>query len=233
MPFEDTYNPAIHRINQAVRQRAIYPDQELTEPAPILTKYQYPPRSLVADAESALQKLISLADVKKVDERKKGRGKRTRDSGPAPLSGINIDALLKDRKKTKITEINAIPEFKQMISPSEPDAVPGNAQLAEAMKQMGEVTREVIRKSSLGGTGYDIALRQISEMRTVAVNLEIHEPYNEFVTDLKEKISSGALGERKDFWFKFKRAGFGLISQEESEYSEVNDKQAEEVSIHT
>jgi len=215
MPFDDTYNPTIHRINQAVRERAIYPDQALSDPAPILTQYQHPPQSLIADTEGKLKKLIALADVKKVDERKQGRGKRARDAGPKPLSGLDLEDLLSDRKKQKISEKNAIPEFKQMI-----DRSGGNDEIGDAIKQLGAIARVVIGKSSLGDSGYDIALRQIGEMRNTAVDLEVPEPYNDFAVELKKKLASGELGtDRKDFWFKFKRNGFGLITTDEVECS--------------
>jgi ATP-dependent DNA helicase 2 subunit 2 len=231
MPFEDTYNPTIHRINQAVRERAIYPKKNLNDPAPILTKYQHPPNSLLAGAEKSLQKLIAVADVKKVDERKKGRGKRGRDAGPQPLSGLDVDKLLRDRKKKTITENNAIPEFKQMVYDEDENGERDlDTRVKEAMKQLGDITRDMIRKSSLGTTAYDMALRHISEMRTVAVELELPEPFNDFVIDLKEKISSGDLGERRDFWVRFKRSGLGLITQKESEYSKAGDEQVQEVS---
>lgn len=64
MPFDDTYNPTIHRINQAVRERAIYPDQELSAPAPMLRQFQNPPESLISETESKLKKLVAVADVK-------------------------------------------------------------------------------------------------------------------------------------------------------------------------
>lgn len=228
MPFEDTYNPTIHRINQAVRERAIYPDQDLTEPAPFLIQYQHPPSSLVANAEGKLEKLKSVADVKKVEERKKGRGKRGRDTGPAPLSGLDLDDLLSDRKKQKISEQNAIPEYKQMV------AVGGDEQVKEAMKQLGAIARVTIGKSSLGNYGYDMALVQIGEMRTTALDLELPEPYNEFVIDLKKKLLNGELGSnRRDFWMKFRRNGFGLVTREDSEHSTVSSEEAKEVCCRT
>lgn len=39
MPIEETYSPALHRINQAIRKRAIYPDGEISEPAEVLVKW--------------------------------------------------------------------------------------------------------------------------------------------------------------------------------------------------
>jgi len=55
MKIEDTYSPIIHRVNQAICQRAVYPDEEVKPP----------PSKLVAKATSELQTLIDVADVKK------------------------------------------------------------------------------------------------------------------------------------------------------------------------
>jgi ATP-dependent DNA helicase 2 subunit 2 len=65
MKIEDTYSPIIHRVNQAICQRAVYPDEEVKPPSEILTKWSNPPSKLVAKATSELQTLIDVADVKK------------------------------------------------------------------------------------------------------------------------------------------------------------------------
>lgn len=38
MEIDDTFSPMVHRVNQAVRQKAIY-GGDVGEPAPILTKW--------------------------------------------------------------------------------------------------------------------------------------------------------------------------------------------------
>lgn len=162
-----------------------------------------------------------------VEERKKGRGKRARDNGPAPISGIDLDDLLSDRKKQKISSKNAIPEFKQMVEKTNDNNVIG-----DAIRQLGEISRVIIASSSMGGNGYEISLRQIGEMRKTAVDLEVPEPYNEFVLDLKKRLINLELGtERRDFWSLFKRHGFGLITNTEVEFSKTTTDEAKEVCI--
>jgi ATP-dependent DNA helicase 2 subunit 2 len=65
MPIEDTYSPLVHRINQAIRRRAVQPDEAVTPPADILIKYSVPPPELVSESASELNKLVAAADVKK------------------------------------------------------------------------------------------------------------------------------------------------------------------------
>lgn len=63
--MEDVYCPPLHRINQVIRHRAIYPEQPVPPVAPILVKYSNPPADLVVKAKSKLEDLIAEADVKK------------------------------------------------------------------------------------------------------------------------------------------------------------------------
>jgi ATP-dependent DNA helicase 2 subunit 2 len=39
MPIEDTYSPMIHRINQAIKQRAVHPDEAVGPAAELLVRY--------------------------------------------------------------------------------------------------------------------------------------------------------------------------------------------------
>lgn len=65
MPFEETFSPAIHRINQAIRHRAMYPDDTVIgEPAKVLNKWEHPPDDLVSKSAKKLEKLVKVAAVK-------------------------------------------------------------------------------------------------------------------------------------------------------------------------
>jgi ATP-dependent DNA helicase 2 subunit 2 len=65
MSIEDTYSPVLHRINQAIRRRAVKPDEGVTPPAEILTKWANPPPELVSQSNASLERLIKAADLKK------------------------------------------------------------------------------------------------------------------------------------------------------------------------
>jgi ATP-dependent DNA helicase 2 subunit 2 len=86
MPIEDSFSPVLHRINQAVKERAIYPDEQVSKPADILVKYSRPPQELLEASETRLKKLIEVADVKK---------------GNSPkhvMSGVNMADLFSSSK---------------------------------------------------------------------------------------------------------------------------------------
>lgn len=65
MPLNETFSPVLHRIDQAVRWRAVHPDQPIPPPYEILTRYSRPPETLVAGAKSPLERTIAAADIKK------------------------------------------------------------------------------------------------------------------------------------------------------------------------
>lgn len=63
--MSETYSPVLHRIDQAVRWRAVHPDEPIPPPHEILVKYSQPPEELVIGAKRKLEELVSAADVKK------------------------------------------------------------------------------------------------------------------------------------------------------------------------
>ncbi|KAK3078793.1 hypothetical protein LTS18_006604, partial [Coniosporium uncinatum] len=218
--LEDTYSPALHRINQAIRWRAVHPTEEVPPPYEILTKYMNPPEDLIKNAQPHLDKLIAAADVKKVPPKQKGR-KRTRQDMEKPLSGLDIDALLGGEKRVRISADNAVPEFKQMLANA--DAIPV---IADAMKQMSTIVRDHIRHS-VGDSGYGRAVEGIRVMREEMVELEEPGQYNEFLRDLKEKLLGGELGgDRGEMWWQIRANRLGLIDKRLSHVSDVAEEDA-------
>ncbi len=39
MPIDETFSPIVHRVQQAIRHRAIHPDKKITETAEVLLKW--------------------------------------------------------------------------------------------------------------------------------------------------------------------------------------------------
>lgn len=65
MPIEDTFAPSVHRIKQAIQQRAINPTKPIGPPAEVLMKWSNPPEQLISKAAPKLKRLQKAADVKK------------------------------------------------------------------------------------------------------------------------------------------------------------------------
>lgn len=64
-PIEDSFSPVLHRINAAIRSRAVHPNDPIPPPAKTLTQFSQPPEQVLQNAERHLKKLIEVADVKK------------------------------------------------------------------------------------------------------------------------------------------------------------------------
>lgn len=65
LPIEDSYSPLLHRLDSAIRYRAIHPTDPVPEPSKRLIKFSQPPEDLVKNSKAYLEKLIAAADVKK------------------------------------------------------------------------------------------------------------------------------------------------------------------------
>ena len=63
--IDDSFSPAVHRINQAIRVRAVHPDSPVQPVPENLLKFSHPPQDLVDKAKRKIEALIAVADVKK------------------------------------------------------------------------------------------------------------------------------------------------------------------------
>jgi ATP-dependent DNA helicase 2 subunit 2 len=220
------YNPVIHRINQAIRQRAIYPDKPVVDTPENLLRFSRPPEALIDQAKPQIESLIDVAEVKKVPPKARGRFKREQVK---PVSGLDVDALLGQQRpatrKNKISAANSIPEFKQTLAST------GDLSVVEdSVKQMAEIIRSHIA-NSLGESGYGRAAENMRVMRDELINFEEPGMYNSFVKDLKKRLLAGELnGDRRKMWLMVGWERLGLITKEQSEGSDVTTQEADEVS---
>ncbi|KAI5273432.1 putative Ku family DNA helicase [Aureobasidium subglaciale] len=207
-PIEDTFSPAVHRIGQVIRHRAINPDENLPPISEILIKYSKPPQELVDGAKDSLKTITKAADVKKVPPKSKSR--KGRRDATKPLSGLDVTALLSAKgRKPKISPQNAIPEFKQILDDAD------HEETQSAFLQLGRIISNFIR-NSVGESGYGRALEAIRVMREEALDLEKAGFFNEFMGSLKKDILTGELdGDRKDMWFMIRANRMGLIQAKE------------------
>ncbi|RDA92872.1 hypothetical protein CP533_2892 [Ophiocordyceps camponoti-saundersi (nom. inval.)] len=222
--IDETFNPSIHRINHAVRIRAVHPERSLPQVPPALLRYSAPPEDLVERVHSRIKALIEVAEVKKVPPKAKGR--RARES-VKPISGLDVDALLSDKKKGQVSRENAIPDFKQaLVDYTSTDEV------EDVAKQMGAIVRGLIT-DSFGDSRYAQAMECVSVMRKELSRLEEPDIYNTFMRELKKALLSGALGgDRREFWYMVRSSRLGLIDKDEAEASAVLPEQADESFIN-
>ncbi|KAJ5163494.1 uncharacterized protein N7500_005324 [Penicillium coprophilum] len=222
LPIDESFSPLLHRIESAVRYRAVHPSDPVLDPSERLTEFAHPSEEIVKNSKSHLERLMSTADVKKVPPKTKGR-KRQRDT-EKPLSGLDVDALLSlEPKRTKISTENAIPEFKQTLSRAENiDAI------HDAVQQMAKIIETQITHS-LGHSNYDRVIEGLGTMREELVDYEEPVVYNDFVRQLKGKILREELGgDRRELWWFVRKGKLGLIGKSEVDSSAVEDEEVQE-----
>ncbi|KAI4217892.1 MAG: hypothetical protein LQ349_008968 [Xanthoria aureola] len=223
MPMTDTFSPVLHRIDQAVRWRAVHPTEPVPPPHEILVRYSNPPEELVNRSKKRLEKLMVAADVKKVPPKVQGR-RRNRNE-VKPLSGLNVEALLGgDQKKARVSAQNAIPDFKRLLDSAESiDA------LRDAAQQLGKIIEGRI-KDSFGNIAYARALDEIRTLREEMTEMEEPALFNDFARQLKRKLLAEELGgNRKDFWWEFRKSKLGLVDKKATETSDATEEDAKSV----
>ena len=222
MTMTDTYSPVLHRIDQAVRWRAVHPTEPIPPPYEILTRYSTPPEELVAGAKKKLEKLIAAANVKKVPPKVQSR-KRTRNE-IKPLSGLDVGALLGGNnrpKKIKVTRENPIPEFRQALDDADSDDA-----VRDVAKQLCTIIEAQIR-DSFGDIAYGKAVEELSIMRSEMIDIEEPGAYNELIKALKGKLLGEELGgDRKEMWYEIRKNKLGLIDKKTSDKSSVDEDEA-------
>ncbi|MCJ1464919.1 X-ray repair cross-complementing protein 5 [Pseudocyphellaria aurata] len=238
MPMMETYSPILHRIDQAVRWRAVHPNEPIPPPYEVLTRYSQPPDKLVADSKRQLEKLMLAANVKKgivhhlraksqidfspVPPKVQSRKRRRNEA--KPLSGLDVDALLgKSSKKAQISPQNPIPEFRQVLDKAE-DA----SSIRDAVAQLATIIETQIR-DSFSDINYGRAIEEITVMRDEMIELEEPVIYDEFIRALKRKLLAGELGgDRREMWAEIRKNHLGLVENRHLESSKVSEEEAKE-----
>jgi len=221
MQIEETYSPMVHRVNQAIRQRAVHPSDGINPPSEILMKWSHPPTEVVSKSAPQLDKLMAAADVKKVPPKVKGtRGRR---EVIKPLSGLDVDSLLSREKRHKISPINTIPEFKQMLASPADDNV-----IYDAAKQMVDIIRMHITQST-GDSKFEEAKADMQVFRKYMIDFEMPAIWNDFIRDFKKRLIKGELGgDRREFFNTLRSVRLGLIDKSALEVSDVTEEEATE-----
>lgn len=69
LPIEDSFSPLLHRLETAVRYRAVHPNDPVLDSSGRLTKFDHSSEETVKKSKQYLDKLIATADVKKGEHR--------------------------------------------------------------------------------------------------------------------------------------------------------------------
>ena len=209
IPIDETFSPLLHRIDQAVRFRAVHPDAPIPPPSEILTRYTHPPEHLVINSKKRLEKLIAASDVKTVPPKTLSR--RQNRQSTKPLSGLDLDALLGPKRSAKSTidPQNPIPSFRQAL-----DAATSLPAITDAARSFAGIIESHI--NSFGGKDYPRAIEELGVLREEMIELEEVGVYNDVLKEIKSKLISGDLGgDRKEFWYLVGKEKIGLVVGEQ------------------
>ncbi|KAJ9639757.1 uncharacterized protein PV06_10845 [Exophiala oligosperma] len=219
MAMEDTFSPVLHRVEGAIKFRAIHGPEKFPDEPEMFKTYREQPEELRDRSQKALEKLIEAADVKKVQQRAKGR-RRYRDT-EKPISGLDVSELLRKEKRDHVSPDNAIPEFIQMI-----ETAADEKYIATIVQQMGTILTDWVR-TSYGEKNYGKVVEGLGTVRQWMQELEMPDLYNNMVQELKEKILSKQLGgDRALMWFQARKNKLGLISSDECKPSKITAEAA-------
>lgn len=217
---DDVYSPLLHTIEGVVKHRAVHPDEPVPPKSAVLLEPSQVPQDLQEQSRHTLERLIKVADVKKVPPKVKGRVRYRDREADKPISGLDIDALLKKSASgengssaaitIRIDPKNAIPEFKRLF-------YSGNNEdhIKEATKQMGDIVQELVR-TSMGESNYDQAIEMLRVVREELLGFEFIYEYNGMIKSLKQEVAKEELGgDRRDFWYKVRIGKLGLIDADD------------------
>lgn len=229
-PLDETFSPKLHRINQVIKHRAIFPDKEPPVPYEILLRYANPPSDLVQQAAPALERVIAAADVKKVPPKARGKRQKGKEA-PKPISSLDIDSLLDSGKEPgrsmeRIDPKNAVPEFKRMFDKAYDNGDMDGVQ--NACNQLKPIIFDRI-KHSVGNSGYQSALELMGAMRERCIENDVPNAYNDFARELKIKALKEELdGDRRDFMVEVRNHRMGLIVLVKDDHGGVTEEEGKE-----
>ena len=150
------------------------------------------------------------------------QGRRSNRNEVKPLSGLNVEALLGgDQKKAKVSVQNAIPDFRRLL-----DSAESIEALQDAAQQLGKIIEGRI-KDSFGDIAYARVLEEIRTLREEMIEMEEPAVFNNFARQLKRKLLAEELGgNRKDFWWEFRKSKLGLIDRKAAATSDATEEDA-------
>ncbi|KAI9736792.1 MAG: ATP-dependent DNA helicase II subunit 2 [Cirrosporium novae-zelandiae] len=224
---EDTYSPLLHRLEQAIRFRAIHSTDPIPPPYEVITRYSNSPKELVSQSQDSLDSLIKIADVKKVPPRLRAKRGDYREP-EKPLSGLDVTALLASRApattdRTAISPTNPIPEFKQLLQRNDDLSI-----VREASKNFQHIIEDQV-SNSFGDANYARAIEEMGVLRDELTQYEEPETWNGWIRQFKQKLLKGDFGgDRRELWWEIRKARLGLIDKKALEISEVVEEEATE-----
>jgi ATP-dependent DNA helicase 2 subunit 2 len=239
---ESTFNPTLQYFNQCVIHR-IHNGEEANLPQlnPVIEEEARPSRLELFHAQQAEEDLENAFDIEENQDEIRRRNRRIRlrdiilqgneeekeEEGEEVKEEEAPPAFIEekegkpefnfDEKVTKISTLNPVSDFNEMINDREVDRVD------EALTQMREIIINFV-KDSIEGETYDKALDCLKIMRQGSVENDEPEVFNNYLLKLKDTFKTGA---HSTFYAMIINSEIGLITKEESHKSKISKEEAE------
>ena len=127
---------------------------------------------------------------------------RRRGETAKPLSGLDIEGILRSEKRgSRISANNAIPEFKQMLEVAADD----NA-IADAAAQLSRIIRSRLQG---GPASLQQAVEETSIMKEELILLEEPQIFNDFLNQLKTDLLANE--DHTAVWNELQRVGLAPV----------------------
>ena len=103
--------------------------------------------------------------------------------------------------------------------------------IVDAASQLITIIEKHI-KDSFGDINYDRVVAEMTALREEMIEMEEPDLWNDWLKNLKEKLSGNALGAGRDeLWWRIRKDKLGLVVKSESEISKIGDDEARQVRI--
>ncbi|KAG0174007.1 ATP-dependent DNA helicase II subunit 2 [Apophysomyces sp. BC1034] len=248
---EQTFNPTLWRLNDAIKNRALNDAAPIPEPHPDLLAQLKPVPELVEKTKHQVEIMKALFKVKKVDRPLKKRGygavkadeiadeagtrlpsvdeiihtQRPEETKRARSEDLSYEETIQSFMNESVREIKSndpVKDFNLMVANTREDLV------TEAVEQMGNMILRLV-STSLGDQNYKKVLECLRAMRDTAAKEDESEAFNKYLHELKSQCDLGNPSSRRlDFWQLVVDANMTLITKEEARDSKVTSAEAEE-----
>ncbi|EFA77444.1 ATP-dependent DNA helicase [Heterostelium album PN500] len=237
-----TYNPSLQHFYQCLHHRALHPESQLPKLDPIISKYINPDEAIMENAQDAIKNFQILFPLTKTTNFKSEPKYRWQDGMLVEQQQeIRLDSYVTDdtnsSKKRKaddladysldklvsgyvneVGSINPVQNFKDMLARRDIDLVD------KAISLMKQRIVQLVN-DSLKDQFYQKALECVVALRRGSIKESESLVFNQFLRELRDYYESK---KRDDFWQLIVTNQIGLITNDESDDSEITEKESKE-----
>lgn len=220
-------NVALHRIQEAIKLRALHPNSKIPELNPSLARLVERNKNLWEGAKNEIEQLENLFPVKKIEAATKRAVDLVWGAQTTPADGNDLaskrtklgDDSLKSLAGEKVSVINStdpVGDFKKMIHRRDMDMV------EEAFSQLKKMVINIV-DSSFMNQNFEKAIDCVKVMREEAIKEDEPKVFNDYLKELMDTYKDRKNG----FWNEIQSVNkITLISNAECDESDISPEEA-------